>query len=84
MAALMVAVVILGVVDSLEQRRRRRERLKMDREELKKEFRESEGDPELMGLRKQMHRELLMTGMLQSVRKAKVVVVDRLKKHRSR
>ncbi len=64
-----------GIIDLLIQRRRRQHRLRMDAEELKREFRESEGDPEIRSMRKQLHHELLHHSLVQGVRRAKVVVV---------
>lgn len=68
-------VLVIGVVDLLLQRHQRRMRLMMDAEELKREFRENEGDPELRGMRKQLHQELLLQDVVHGVRKAKVLVV---------
>jgi flagellar biosynthesis protein FlhB len=71
-------VIALGTADLLLSRWRRRERLKMDAEEFKKELRESEGDPEFRGMRKHLHQELLRHGVLQGVRRARMIVMGKI------
>ncbi|MBQ7585792.1 MAG: type III secretion system export apparatus subunit SctU [Desulfovibrionaceae bacterium] len=48
----------------------------MSKDEVKREFKESEGDPMIKGKRKQLHQELLTQNNLNNVRKAKVLVVN--------
>ena len=72
-----IAVFVLGGTDLFVARWKRNERLKMDLQEFKKELRESEGDPEFRGMRKQLHQELLQHGVLAGVRRAKVIVVGK-------
>ncbi|MBQ9452170.1 MAG: type III secretion system export apparatus subunit SctU [Desulfovibrio sp.] len=48
----------------------------MSKEEVKREYKESEGDPLIKGKRKQLHQELINQNSLQKVRKAKVLVVN--------
>jgi type III secretion protein U len=76
--ALRVAVVALalGLADYLLARRRHRRALRMTREEVKRESRESEGDPTHRAERQRLHRELLEQRMLAEVRKADFVVVN--------
>lgn len=65
-----VALVDLGLV-----RRRFAKRHAMSLEELREEHKESEGSPEMRGLRRQMHQELTAHSEVQAVRKSKVLVV---------
>lgn len=53
-----------------------RNQLRMDFEELKREIKEDEGDPHTKGQRKAMHQEVLLHGMIENVKKAKVVLVS--------
>jgi len=78
--SLIAVLLIFAVYDYWSARRRWRKKLMMDVEELKREFRETEGSPELKSARKQMHRELAVQQIIEGVRKAKVVVVDCLGK----
>ncbi len=48
----------------------------MTKDEVKREYKENEGDPLIKGKRKQLHQELLNSNMAQNVRKAKVLVVN--------
>lgn len=75
-ALLLLAVLLAAIADFYVVRRRRAQRLRMDAEEFKRELRESDGDPELRGMRKQLHQEAAFHGIVQNVRRAKVVVVD--------
>ncbi len=65
----------LAAADYVYIRWRRTMRLRMDSQEFKKELRESEGDAQTRGMRKQVYRELLHHQIVQSVRRARVLVV---------
>jgi len=71
------ALFLLGSLDLLIASQRRRRRLRMDLEEMRRDLRESEGDAETKAMRKQQHQELLMHGVLEGVRKASVIVLGR-------
>jgi len=75
--ALAGSALLLGGLDLLSEQKKRRKRLRMDFEEFKRELREAEGDPEMKGMRKQLAHEILFHGFLQSIRRAKVVVVNK-------
>ena len=74
---LLVLAVAAGfaVFDVLLVRRRWRKKLRMSGQELKRDMRESEGDPLLRGRRKLMHRRLNV-GALRSVKRAAFVVTN--------
>lgn len=69
--------VLAGFLDYLISRLRWLKRLRMGSEELKREYRESEGDPEMRSMRKQMHSEFLLQRVVEGVRRAKVVISNR-------
>ncbi|MBQ7606461.1 MAG: type III secretion system export apparatus subunit SctU [Desulfovibrionaceae bacterium] len=48
----------------------------MSKDEVKREYKENEGDPLIKSKRKEFHQELLRQGAAQNVRKAKVLVVN--------
>jgi flagellar biosynthesis protein FlhB len=73
---LATAAVVLGVADYLWQRLRHAKLLRMSREEVKREQKESEGDPLHKAERQRLHREILERQMIDDVRLAKLVVVD--------
>jgi flagellar biosynthesis protein FlhB len=51
-------------------------RLRMSRDEVKREFREAEGDPEIKAARQRAHLELLHQAALAAVRDATVLIVN--------
>jgi len=69
-------VVALGIGDYMLARRRHMKDLMMTREELKREYKESEGDPRHKGQRKALHRQLSQGGAARGVQKATAVVVN--------
>jgi flagellar biosynthesis protein FlhB len=73
---LAAAAVILGAADYLWQRYRHTRSLRMTRDEVKREHKESEGDPLHRAERQRLHREILERQMIADVRQAKLVVVD--------
>lgn len=74
-----VAMLLLavGLCDYLVQVRRRRQRLRMDANELRQELRESEGDAQQRGMRRQLHLELIAQNIIQRVRSSRVVLLGR-------
>jgi type III secretion protein U len=68
--------VLLGALDLVVMRRAWLRRLRMSKEEVKRELRESEGDPHMKAARERAHRELLTEATIASVRNATVVVVN--------
>jgi flagellar biosynthesis protein FlhB len=66
----------LGAVDLLVTRRAWRKRLRMSKEEVKREYKETEGDPEIKAARERAHREHLAQASIANVRAASVVIVN--------
>jgi flagellar biosynthesis protein FlhB len=66
----------LGVLDVLVMRRAWMRRLRMSKEEVRREHKEAEGDPLLKAARERGHRELLAQANVASVRTASVIVVN--------
>ena len=70
-------MLILGFAHFLWQRHRMHERMKMTKEEAKREHKETEGDPLMKGRHKQRHRELIgLNKMIDSVQQASVVITN--------
>jgi flagellar biosynthetic protein FlhB len=69
-------LVMLGAVDAFFQRHQHTKKLKMSKEDVKKEHKESEGDPHIKHQRKHLHQELMQHNMVQNVKKADVVIVN--------
>ncbi|MES1208565.1 MAG: EscU/YscU/HrcU family type III secretion system export apparatus switch protein, partial [Pseudomonadota bacterium] len=75
-AGVALSAVILGGADLLVARRSHRRRLRMTREEVRREHKESEGDPLHRAERLRLQRELVEQRMIADVRKADFVVVN--------
>lgn len=48
----------------------------MSKDEVKREYKESEGNPEIKGMRKQLHQQMLQEGNVEKARKATVLVTN--------
>jgi len=71
-----LALVILAVLDYLYQRWSHEQRLKMTKQEMREELRQTEGDPQLRSRIRALQREMSRARMMQSVPKADVVVTN--------
>lgn len=73
-----VAVVglFLAVIDVVVTRRQWLKRLMMTKDEVKREHKESEGDPQLKAARERAHHEMLTSATIANVRTATVIVVN--------
>lgn len=71
-------ILFVALIDFSIEKHKQRRRLMMDIEEMKREFRESDGDPETRARRKELHQSLLIQGLLTRVRKARVLLVGKL------
>jgi flagellar biosynthesis protein FlhB len=66
----------LGVIDILVTRRAWLRRLRMSKDEVRREYKESEGDPQLKAARERAYQQLLAQAAVANVRTASVVVVN--------
>lgn len=70
------AFVIVAAADFVYQKAHFMKEMRMSKEEIKKEYKEMEGDPHIKGKRKQLHHELMQSDTDAAVRKSKVVVTN--------
>jgi type III secretion protein U len=66
----------LSAIDWWLARRQFRKQLMMSKEEIKKEYKESEGDPHVKGHRKQLHKEMVLGDAPAKTKKATVLVTN--------
>lgn len=71
-----VAMVILGLLDYLYQKYDYEKNLKMTKQEIKDEYKQSEGNPEIKSRIKQKQRQMSMRRMMQEIPKADVVITN--------
>ena len=68
--------IVLAAADYVFQRWQFMKDQKMSKDEVKKEYKESEGDPHIKGKRKQFAQELVQANQEAGVRRSKVVVTN--------
>jgi flagellar biosynthetic protein FlhB len=68
--------VIFGVVDLMRQHRRYQKDLRMSREEIRQEVKETEGDPHIRARIRRLRRDLLRQQMMKQVPTATAVIVN--------
>ena len=73
--AALVGLALAGL-DVLITRWSWQKRLRMSKDEVKREYKESEGDPEIKQARKQAHQEVLRGATISAVKNATVVIVN--------
>lgn len=71
-----LVLLAAAVVDLLLQRHRHHRDLRMTKDEVRREHKDTEGDPQHRAARKRMHQEIMENDMLQQVRTADLVVVN--------
>lgn len=73
-----VALVYAAVAafDFFFQQNQHIEQLKMSKDEVKREYKEQEGSPEIKSKRKQLHQELLTQNTVETVKKSSAVVAN--------
>ncbi len=67
---------VIAALDFLYQKYKWTQDHMMSMDEVKREFKESEGDPQVKGKRKQLHQEMIQQGQISNTRKAKVLVTN--------
>ena len=71
-----VLFLIISIPDYFVHRKEHRETLKMTKQEVKQEFKELEGDPEVKARLTQMQRQLLAQNIPKAVKEADVVITN--------
>ncbi|QNN46687.1 flagellar biosynthesis protein FlhB [Thermomonas brevis] len=76
LAAMVGAMALLAAVDVPYQRWSHNEKLKMTKQEVREEFKENEGNPEVKGKIRQLARQMAQRRMMEAVPDADVIVVN--------
>ncbi|MBI2340176.1 MAG: EscU/YscU/HrcU family type III secretion system export apparatus switch protein [Deltaproteobacteria bacterium] len=71
-----IAFVILAIIDYAVQRWNFMKNMRMTKEEVKREYKQDEGDPAIKGERRRLHREMAFGDLRKAVKKADVVVTN--------
>ena len=76
MAGVLVVLFILAVIDVLYQRMEHMKKMRMSRQEIKDEQRQTDGDPHMKGKLRQLRMQKAQQRMMQSVPDATVVITN--------
>jgi flagellar biosynthetic protein FlhB len=71
-----ILLAVVALVDFVVQRRRASEQIRMTKQEVKQEYKESEGDPMIRGARRRRARQMAFARMMDAVPTADVVVTN--------
>ena len=71
-----VVLLVVGLLDYLYQWWEHEKSLRMSKEELKQEYKQTEGDPQIRSKQRQRQREMAMRRMMAEVPKADVVITN--------
>lgn len=69
-------IIVLGIADYAYQIWQTTQDLKMTKQEVKDEYKQTEGDPQIKGKIRQKQRQMAMSRMMQEVPKADVIVTN--------
>ena len=76
MAGILIVLLIIAVIDLLFQRYEHYKKMRMTKQEVKDEYRQTEGDPHVKGKLKQLRAERARQRMMQAVPEADVIITN--------
>lgn len=69
-------LVVVAILDVVVQIRKHKKDLRMTKQEIKEEFKQTEGNPQIKGKIKQKQRQMAVNRMMQQIPKADVVITN--------
>lgn len=76
MIGILVALMVIAVIDLLYQRHEHYQKMRMTKQELKDEYKQTEGDPHVKAKLRQLRQEKARARMMQAVPSADVVITN--------
>lgn len=76
LTGILIALVIVAVIDLLYQRTEHMKKMRMTKQELKDEYKQTEGDPHIKARLRQLRQEKARQRMMQAVPEADVVITN--------
>ncbi|MGL4249433.1 MAG: type III secretion system export apparatus subunit SctU [Aeromonas sp.] len=76
MAVCAMGFVVIAIADYAFERHQHIKQLKMSKDEIKREYKEMEGSPEIKSKRRQFHQELQSSNMRADVKRSSVIVAN--------
>jgi flagellar biosynthetic protein FlhB len=71
-----IVFIIISIIDLFVQRWNYKKQMRMTKDEVKREYKQDEGDPLIKSARRQLHQELAMSDTRQAVKSADAVVTN--------
>jgi flagellar biosynthesis protein FlhB len=71
-----IVFIVIAFIDFAVQRWQYRKQLRMSKEEVKREYKQDEGDPLIKSMRRHLHQELAMGDVKQAVKSSDAVVTN--------
>jgi len=71
-----IAFLVISIIDFIVQKKQFMKQMRMTKDEVKREYKQDEGDPLIKGARKQLHREYAFGDVKQQVAQSDVVVAN--------
>lgn len=71
-----LSYLVISVADLIWQRYQYNQQLMMSKDEVKQEYKGSEGDPQIKGQRKQLHQEMMQNDAVNQSREATVLITN--------
>ncbi|MBT3181867.1 MAG: EscU/YscU/HrcU family type III secretion system export apparatus switch protein [Deltaproteobacteria bacterium] len=71
-----IVFIMIAIIDLFVQRWNYKKQMRMTKEEVKREYKQDEGDPLIKSARRQLHQELAMSDTKQSVKSADAVITN--------
>ncbi len=76
MIKVFIVFIVIAMIDLAVQRWDYKKQMRMSKEEVKREYKQDEGDPLIKSMRRQIHQEMAMGDTRQAVRSADAVVTN--------
>ncbi|MCP5468047.1 MAG: type III secretion system export apparatus subunit SctU [Deltaproteobacteria bacterium] len=76
MVKVLIAFLFISMIDFIVQKKQFMKQMRMTKDEVKREYKQDEGDPMIKGQRKQIHREMVFGDVKRQVAKSDVVVTN--------
>lgn len=71
-----LAFLVISVIDFIVQKKQFMKQMRMSKEEVKREYKQDEGDPLIKSQRKHLHREMIFSDVKQAVKTSDAVVTN--------
>ena len=71
-----IVFIVIAIIDVMVQRWQYKKQMRMSKDEVKREYKQDEGDPLIKSMRRQMHREMATSDTGKAVKSADAVITN--------